>query len=69
VDVEYRQVVDIDFVRMVTEYQAQVLVNEQGKRFVATFPESVTRPIQTGHQIKAHSAYLLQFQLLPNQRI
>ena len=67
--VESRQVVDIDFVRMVTEYQAQVLVNEQGQRFVAAFPESVTRPVQYGHQIKAHSVYLSQFQLLPYQRI
>ena len=66
---ETRQVVDIDIARIVTEYRAQVLVNEQGQRFVAAFPDSVTRPIQYGHQIKAHAVYLSQFQLLPYQRI
>ena len=29
-----RQVVDIDISKVVTEYQAQILENEQGKRFV-----------------------------------
>lgn len=67
--VETRQVVDIDFVRIVTEYRAQVLVNEKGVRFVASFPASVTRPVQYGHQLKAHAVYLSQFQLLPYQRI
>ncbi len=66
---EIRQVVDISFVRTVTEYRAQVLMNEKGDRFVAEFPESVTRPVQYGSQLKAHSVYLSQFQLLPYQRI
>jgi transposase len=66
---EARQVVDIDISRIVTEYRAQVLIDDHGQRFVATFPESVTRPIQYGSQIKAHSVYLSQFQLLPYQRI
>ena len=66
---ETRQVVDIDISRIVTEYRAQVLIDDQGQRFVASFPEFVTRPIQYGSQIKAHSVYLSQFQLLPYQRI
>lgn len=66
---EVRQVVDIDIARIVTEYRAQVLIDGNGKRYVASFPESVTRPIQYGSQIKAHSVYLSQFQLLPYQRI
>lgn len=66
---EARQVVDIDFIRIVTEYRAQVLVNEKGRRFVATFPAAVTRPVQYGKGLKAHSVYLSQFQLLPYQRI
>ncbi len=66
---EARQVIDIDFVRRVTEYQAQVLVNEQGRRFVAAFPDEVTRPVQYGSGLKAHAVYLSQFQLLPYQRI
>ena len=66
---EARQVVDIEFVRVVTEYRAQVVVNEQGQRFVAAFPDAVTRPIQYGSGLKAHAVYLSQFQLLPYQRI
>ncbi|MCP3690435.1 MAG: IS66 family transposase [Gammaproteobacteria bacterium] len=66
---EARQVVDIDICRIVTEYRAQVLISDSGQRYVAAFPESITRPIQYGHQIKAHSVYLSQFQLLPYQRI
>ncbi|MDQ7049143.1 MAG: DUF6444 domain-containing protein [Enterobacterales bacterium] len=37
---ESRQVFDIEITRMVTEYQAQVLVDENGKRFKAPFPEA-----------------------------
>ena len=37
---ETRQVFDI--YRKVTEYQAQVLVNEKGQYFVALFPKGVT---------------------------
>ena len=66
---EVRQVVDIDISRIVTEYRAQVLLDDNGQRFVATFPESVTQAIQYGHQIKAHAVYLSQFQLLPYKRI
>jgi len=66
---ETRQVVDIDISRIVTEYRAQVLIDGHGQSFVASFPASVTRPIQYGSQIKAHSVYLSQFQLLPYQRI
>ena len=66
---EIRQVVEIDFTRWVIEYQAQVLMNERGQRFVAEFPSQVTRPIQYGSSIKAHCVYLSQFQLLPYNRI
>lgn len=67
--VETRQVFDIDIARVVTEYQAQVLVNDQGKRFVAAFPDGVTKAVQYGNQIKAHAVYLSQYQLLPYKRI
>lgn len=66
---ESRQVVEIDISRLVTEYRAQVLINEAGQRFVASFPQKVTRPIQYGDTIKAHCVYLSQFQLLPYNRI
>ena len=66
---ESRQVFDIDIKRVVTEYQAQVLEDDKGKRFVAPFPEGVTKAVQYGPSIKAHSVYMSQFQLVPYNRI
>lgn len=66
---EARQVVDIDISLIVTEYRAQILVDEAGQRYVAEFPDKVNRPVQYGDSIKAHSVYLSQFQLLPYNRI
>ena len=66
---ERRQVVDIDIQRIITEYRAEVLRDENGKRYVAPFPDGVTRPAQYGNGIKAHAVYLSQFQLLPYKRI
>ncbi|MFT5716086.1 MAG: transposase [Oleiphilaceae bacterium] len=56
-----RQVVDIDISKVVTEYQAQIFENEQGKRFVGEFPEGVNSPIQYGVGVKAHAVYLSQY--------
>lgn len=64
-----RQLFNIDITRVITEYQAQVLTNEQGKRFIAPFPEGITKSVQYGKQIKAHAVYLSQHQLLPYKRI
>lgn len=64
-----RQLFDIDITRVVTEYQAQVLTDEQGKRFIAPFPDNITKAVQYGKQIKAHAVYLSQYQLLPYKRI
>lgn len=66
---ERRQVFDIDISRVVTEYRAQILEDESGKQFVASFPEGVGKAVQYGSVIKAHSVYLSQFQLLPYNRI
>lgn len=66
---ECRQVFDIDISRIVTEYQAQVLEDRNGRRFTAPFPEGVTKAVQYGASIKAHSVYLSQFQLIPYDRI
>lgn len=66
---EARQVIDIDVSMIVTEYRAQVLVDESGKRFVATFPNHVKRPIQYGSSIKAEAVYLSQYQLTPYARV
>jgi len=53
-----RQVVDIDISEVVTEYQAQILENEQGKRFVGEFSQGVNGSIQYGVGVKAHVVYL-----------
>jgi transposase len=64
-----RQVIDIRISRFVTEYRAQILEDQNGNQFVAPFPAYVTRPVQYGQDLKAHSVYLSQFQLLPYNRI
>ncbi|MBA3037184.1 MAG: IS66 family transposase, partial [Desulfobacterium sp.] len=69
VDFESRQVFDIDIARIVTEYRAEILEDNKGKRFVASFPEGVTKAVQYGMGIKAHSVYMSQFQLIPYNRI
>jgi len=66
---ETRQVFDIDIKRVVTEYRAQVLEDDKGNRFVAPFPEGVTKAVQYGTGLKAHSVYMSQFQLIPYNRI
>jgi len=66
---ETRQVFDIDILRYVIEYQAQVLEDETGKRFVAPFPKGVTKAAQYGESFKAHAVYLSQYQLLPYGRL
>ena len=66
---ERRQVFDIDISRVVTEYRAQVLEDANGKRFVASFPKGVTKAVQYGSGLKAHSVYMSQFQLVPYNRI
>lgn len=69
VGVETRQVMEIDFSTFVTEYQAQILEDASGQRFVAEFPQGVNRPIQYGPRLKAQAVYLSQFQLIPYNRI
>jgi len=64
-----RQVIDIETNVIITEYQAQILINSQGKRYVAEFPAHVKRPIQYGPKTKASSVYMSQFQLTPYNRI
>jgi len=64
-----RQVFDINISRVVTEYRAQILEDKKGNRFVAPFPEGVTKAVQYGAGIKAHSVYMSQFQLIPYNRI
>lgn len=66
---EKRQVIDFKISRWVTEYQAQVLEDESGNKYTAVFPEGVDRHVQYGNELKAHSIYLSQHQLIPYNRI
>ncbi len=66
---ESRQVIDCKISMIVTEYQAQILEDEKGKRYVAPFPLGVSRPVQYGLHLKSNSVYMSQFQLIPYNRI
>ncbi|MCR4321295.1 MAG: IS66 family transposase [Candidatus Brocadiaceae bacterium] len=66
---ESRQVFDINISRIVTEYQVQILENDKGDQFVASFPEGVTKAVQYGTGLKAHAVYMSQYQLIPYNRI
>jgi transposase len=52
----------------VTEYQAEVVVDEKGKRFVASFPSGVSQQTQYGPGVKAQVVFDSQSQLIPNMR-
>jgi transposase len=64
-----RQVFDIDISTIVTEYQAQIVENEKGKRFTAPFPKEVTNKVQYGLGVKANAVYMSQYQLIPYNRV
>lgn len=66
---ETRQVIDLDISTVVTEWRAQILEDQRGKRYVAPFPKEVTRPVQYGIGIKVNSVYMSQYQLIPYHRI
>lgn len=66
---ESRQVIDCKISTIVTEYQAQILEDEKGKRYVAPFPKEVSRSVQYGRHLKSNSVYMSQFQLIPYNRI
>ena len=66
---EARQVIDLVIRRVVTEWQAEVLQDSHGKRYVAPFPDGVTRPVQYGNGVKINSVYMSQYQLIPYDRV
>lgn len=66
---ESRQVFDIDIRRVVTEYRAQILEDQCGKRYTAPFPAAVTKAVQYGNGVKAQAVYLSHYQLIPYQRV
>src|SRR3972149_8592442 len=66
---EARQVIDLKISRVVTEYRAEILKDQHSKRYVAPFPDGVTRPVQYGNSVKGNSVYMSQYQLIPYNRI
>ena len=66
---ESRQGFDIDIRRVVIEYRAEVLMDQFGNRFTASFPKSVTKAVHYGNGVKAQAVYLSQYQLIPYQRV
>lgn len=66
---EKRQVFDIEVSFSVTEYQAEILKNEEGEEFVADFPDGVTELAQYGTGVKSTSVYMSQHQLIPQARV
>lgn len=66
---EKRQVFDVFIKRVVTEYQAEILIDEDGMRYVAQFPKGISKATQYGNTLKAHAVYMSQYQLLPYNRL
>jgi transposase len=66
---ECRQVFDIDIRRLVTEYRAQILQDQNGQRFTALFPAHVSKAVQYGNGVKAQAVYLSQYPRIPYQRV
>lgn len=66
---EKRQVIDLNLEFIVREYQAEVLVGDDGSRFVASFPSNITKAIQYGPSVKSLAVYMSQYQLIPYARV
>jgi transposase len=66
---ESRQVVDLDISTVVTEWRAEILEDQNGRRYVAPFPKDVTRPVQYGIGVKTNAVYMSQYQLIPYNRV
>ncbi len=64
-----RQVINIKISKIITEYRAEILIDDQGNRYVAEFPKDITRPIQYGASVKAMVTHLSTYQLIPCERV
>jgi transposase len=66
---ERRQLFDLEIHRVVTEYQAEILINEQGIKITAEFPEGLVQKAQYGSGVKAQGVYMSVYQLIPCERV
>lgn len=64
-----RQVVEINILRHIKEYQLEVLIDENGKEYIAQTPTGASQPIQYGNSVKAMSVYLSTYQMIPCARV
>lgn len=66
---ESRQVIDVILKCVVREYRAEVLIDGEGNRYVATFPSEIPKAVQYGSSVKSLAVYLSQYQLIPYNRV
>jgi len=66
---EKRQIFDLAIIKHVTEYQAEILVNTNGERAVAEFPDGLVQKAQYGNGVKAQSVSMSVRQLIPCERV
>jgi len=64
-----RQEFNIKISRLVIEYRAERLIDQNGKKFVAPFPDGITHRTQYGASIKSRAVYLSVEQMIPYERI
>ena len=64
-----RQVFNINITREVVEYQAEVLIDQYGNRYVADFPAHVKAYAQYDSGLKAYDTALSIHQLIPYERL
>lgn len=64
-----RQVLDFEINLVITEYQAEMLIDGNGRIYTAEFPPNVTKPVQYGPAIKSNAVYMKCFQMSSLSRI
>jgi transposase len=62
---EKRQVVDVIIKRVVTEYQAETMINAAGEKITAEFPDNVSAPVQYGLEFRALCVLMSQHLMVP----
>lgn len=68
-EVEKRQVINLIVDFEITEYQAEVLLGDDGSRYVADFPAHINKAIQYGPSVKSLAVYMNNYQLIPYKRV
>jgi transposase len=64
-----RQEFNVQITTHVTEYHAEVLIDDLGNRYVAEFPKGINSHVQYGASVKGMAVYLSNFQMLPFERM